>query len=483
MSDRPAPWSLAEENSKQAMKESYTQEGDVETTSVHAGEVDATHRGVFGTAAAAGGKEYRVLGRWKAGLVFIHTEVGLGILSLPSVLRTLGLIPGIIAIIGVGLVATYTAYVYLLYWRRYRHIDNLPDAMRVLGGKALAIVGGIGLLLNLSLACSSATLTMSVAFNTLTAHSMCTVAFAGFAALICYVLCMPRTLNFVAYFSGPATLGIIVPIFIVIISLGVARPQNAPVDWHKDMHLVGHPSFRDGFTAILSICYAFGGRQAFLTIMAEMENPSKDFVPALVILQSFAMPMYVLTGAAIYGLAGKYVTSPALGSAPLVPAKVAYGLALVTLFNTGLLYGHAGVKYLYVFVMRDCLKVPEQMTRNNIKTWSIWVVLATLFWVWVFVLANAIPVFNNIIGVSSALLVSWFSFGLPGIFWLHLNWHNQFRDWKMTVKSLLNWLLVLSGAFLNVAGMWASIDSLVKLFNNPESTVHGPFTCADNSLF
>jgi hypothetical protein len=118
-----------EETNKSLMKDTYHQDGDLENSSVLSGEVSAAHLGAFGAAAAAGGKEYRVLGRWKAGLVFIHTEVGLGILSLPSVVETLGLIPGIIAIIGIGLVATYTAYVYLLFWRRYKHIDNVADAM------------------------------------------------------------------------------------------------------------------------------------------------------------------------------------------------------------------------------------------------------------------------------------------------------------------------------------------------------------------
>jgi hypothetical protein len=282
--------------------------------------------------------------------------------------------------------------------------------------------------------------------------------------------------------TAPATLGIVIPIFIVIISLGVARPQAAPAGWHKEMHLVGHPSFREGFSAILSICYAFGGRQAFFTIMAEMENPSRDFVPALTILQCFAIPMYLLTGAAVYGLAGQYVTSPALGSAPLVPAKVAYGIAFVTLFNTGMLYGHAGVKFLYVTLMRDLLRIPEQVTRSTVRTWSIWLGLGTFFWVVVFLLANAIPVFNSIIGVSSALLTSWFSFGIPGICWLYMNWDRQFVDKRTTAISLLNWLLIAAGAFLNVAGMWASIKSLVLLFNEPGSDIRA-FTCADSSLF
>ncbi len=284
-------------------------------------------------------------------------------------------------------------------------------------------------------------------------------------------------------YIGPATLSIIIPIFIVIISLAIDKPQKAPPVWEKDMHLFGHPSFRNGFTAILTVFYSFGGRQAFLTIAAEMENPSKDFVPALTILQVFAIPMYLVTGAAIYGLAGQYVTSPALGSAPLVPAKVAYGIVLITLFNTGMLYGHSGIKMLYVFIMRDFLKIPQQMTLNNVKTWTIWVGLTTLFWMLVVILANAIPVFNNIIAIASALIVAWFSFGFPALCWLHLNWHEQFRDWKMTTKSVLHWLMVCGATFLNVAGLWAAITSLMAVFDNPESTVHGPFTCADNSLF
>lgn len=190
------------EAGKHMMEETTASKQDCEEAEGEILPADATHVGAFGQAAAAGGKQYRVLGRWKAAFVFIHTEVGIGILSLPSTLKTLGLIPGLIAILGIGILATYTAYVYLQFWRKYRHIDNLPDAMRVLGGRPLAIIGGIALMINLSFACASAVLTMSIALNTLTGHSMCTVAFVGFAALVCYVLCMPRSMNFVSYFSG-----------------------------------------------------------------------------------------------------------------------------------------------------------------------------------------------------------------------------------------------------------------------------------------
>lgn len=70
--------------------------------------------------------------------------------------------------------------------------------------------------------------------------------------------------------------------------------------------------------------------------------------------------MYLITDGAIYGLAGEYVTSPAIGTAPLLPAKIVYGILLLTLFSTGLFYGHAGIKYLFVVIMRNFLKAPQR---------------------------------------------------------------------------------------------------------------------------
>jgi hypothetical protein len=45
----------------------------------------------------------RKLNRWQAALIYITNQVGVGILGLPSVMQTLGLIPGIICIIGLGM--------------------------------------------------------------------------------------------------------------------------------------------------------------------------------------------------------------------------------------------------------------------------------------------------------------------------------------------------------------------------------------------
>lgn len=268
-----------------------------------------------------------------------------------------------------------------------------------------------------------------------------------------------------------------------MIATGVGTPQNAPPGWVKEMKLWGTPTFQEGMTSLVNIAFAYGGNQGFLSVMAEINDPSRDFVPALCILQLFAIPMYVLVGACIYGLAGDLVTSPALGTAPRIPAMVAYSIILPCLLATGLVFGHTALKYLYVKTMRDIIKAPEEMTSHTFRSWATWVGLGTAFWIVAFILANAIPVFNSIISVSSALFVAWFSFGISGVMWLYINWDVQFDGWKKTSLAVANYAILGLTLFFNSAGMYAAVTGLVTIFNDSANEVDGPFTCGDNSLF
>jgi hypothetical protein len=105
-------------------------------------------------------ENYRTLGRWRACVILITIEVGIGVLSLPSALHTLGLIPGIIAIIGFGVLTTYCGYILVQFYRRYPMITNLVDCAYHVGGKPFEIFLGIAFILNLVLICSSANITM-----------------------------------------------------------------------------------------------------------------------------------------------------------------------------------------------------------------------------------------------------------------------------------------------------------------------------------
>lgn len=207
-----------------------------------------------------GGKNYRTMGRWDTALVLVTNQVGLGILSLPSQLQTLGIVPGVIAIVGLGLLSTYTAYELLQFYRRYPHVVNIVDMARVVGGKPFEVVVAIGLLIKLVLTCASATVTLSVAFNTMSGHAMCTVGWVGVSAVLCWLLCLPRKFAFVAHVGIPSTISILAAVLIVMISLGIADPRGAPPGvFDKKINVVGNPTFKEGLSSCLSICYAYAG--------------------------------------------------------------------------------------------------------------------------------------------------------------------------------------------------------------------------------
>lgn len=425
---------------------------------------------------------YRTMGRWSTAIVLITNQVGLGILSLPSVIQTLGIAPGVIAIVGIGLISTYTAYILLQFYHKHSWVVNIVDMAKVVGGTPLEVIVGIGVLIKLTLTCASASVTISIALNSISDHGMCTVWFIFFAAVGQWLLSLPRTFKFVSQVGWPSTISMLAAIFIVIISLGVSEPQDAPEGWDKEIIIVGRPDFRDGFTAVLKVCYAYAGNVGFVSYMSEMRDPSKDFVPALTALQIFSIGLYILVAVAVYCLAGQYTTSPALGSAPVLSAKIAYGISLAALFATGLCFGHTALKYMYVTAMRQ-LKATNELTTNTFRSWAVWITCATIFWILAFILGNAIPIFDSILSISSATFIAWFTFGLSSIFWFHMNWDLMFKGWKKVCLTIINFLIILMSLCMNSAGLWAAITGLIDIYQNENNKIKGSFTCANNGIF
>ncbi|CAG9950214.1 unnamed protein product [Clonostachys rosea f. rosea IK726] len=429
-----------------------------------------------------GGKNFRNMSKWDCVFALLTNQVGLGVLSLPGVLKVLGIVPGIIAIIGIGCLSWYTAFELKQFYGKHQHVLNVVDMCKVVGGRPLEIAAGVGLLIQVIMTAASASVTLSIAFNTISSHSLCTVGFIGIGCLCCWVLCMPRTAKFVAWSGIPCCISIISAALLVMISLGVTNPSAAPQGWKRELTVVGNPTFREGLNACLKIVYAYSGNINFVGYMAEMVDPVNDFNFALGILEITSISFYVLVGVVIYCLAGEFTVSPALGSAVQTTAKIAYGIALPAVLSTGLAFGHTGIKYVYVEIMQG-IGASHQMTKNCTKSWSVWIISVTVFWILCFVLSNAIPVFDSILSIASATTISWFTFGFSAVFWLNLNQGRYFSNWKKTSLFIVNVFLIFISLFMNGAGLWSSITELLDIFESDSSSVQGVFSCGNNALF
>lgn len=65
----------------------------------------------------------------------MKTQIGLGVLSFPSVFNTLGLIPGVILLCTVAGITTWSNYIVGVFKLNHRHIYGIDDVGQLLFGR------------------------------------------------------------------------------------------------------------------------------------------------------------------------------------------------------------------------------------------------------------------------------------------------------------------------------------------------------------
>lgn len=389
--------------------------------------------------------KYKTLKWWQCGLLMICESVSLGVLSLPSAVATLGLVPGIILIAGLGLLATYTGYNIGLMRERYPHIQNLADAGEILLGRFGRELFGAGQFLFCIFVMGSHILTFRVMMNTITDHGTCSIVFSLVGMLISLVLSIPRTMRGMTWISFASFLSIFSAVMITMISVSVEEHPGRIIEATVETNLY------TAFQAVSNIVFAYCAHVAFFGLIAEMETP-KDFKKSLFMLQGFEICLYLTAAIVIYYYVGTNVESPALISAGPLMKKVAFGIAIPTIVGAGVVNGHIGLKYIYFRLTAKS----DLMHQRSWKSVGLWLGLGVSCWFVAWIIAEAIPVFSDLNSLISALFASWFSYGLSGIYWLHLNAGQWFASPRKIALTILNIAIALFGLALCVLGLYAS---------------------------
>lgn len=312
--------------------------------------------------------KYRTLAWWQAGTIMIAETISLGILSLPSVLATVGLVGGIVTLIGLGIIATYTGYVLGQFKLAYPSVHNMADAgeilfeplgnrMKAFGREFFGLAQVIFYLFNLG----SHVLTWTIAFDTITGHATCNIVWAVIGMLVMLLFTLPRTLKKISYFSiccKPSTqfetynslqlthrqafISIFSAVLLTMIAIGIESPDAR-------IQVTTRTSFPTAFGSITNIIFAYAGHVAFFSFISELKDP-REYTKALYFLQGWDISMYVVASIVIYRYGGPDVASPSLGSTSPVVAKVAYGIALPTIVIAGVINAHVAAKYMSVSI-------------------------------------------------------------------------------------------------------------------------------------
>lgn len=331
-------------------------------------------------------------------------------------------------------------------------------------GKIFREVIGAAQVVFLIFVMGSHVLTWTIMLNVITGHATCTIVWSVIGLVLFWLLDLPRTLRSVSWLSIVSCLSILSAVLITMIDVGVAPPSPGTVSATEMVE------FSTAFNAVSNIIFAYGGHSAFFQFMSEVRD-LREFPKAIYALQATDTLLYLLAAIVISYYAGDQVTSPAIGSAGPLVAKVAWGIAIPTILVAGVVYGHVAAKYIYVRTFRGT----PHLTAKSFYSYSIWAAITLGLWIAAWIIAESIPSFNDLLSLISALFAAWFSYGLSGLIWLFLNHGQWFSSPKKVFLTFVNCaIFVLGGAICGI-GLYASGKAI------HDSPSDGSWTCADNS--
>ncbi|KAH8728865.1 transmembrane amino acid transporter protein-domain-containing protein [Phaeosphaeriaceae sp. PMI808] len=423
------------------------------------------------------GPNYRALG-WKGTTVLmLKTQIGLGVLSIPQAFHTLGLIPGVICLLIIAIMTTWSSYIVGVFKLRHPDVYGIDDMGRKLFGRVGYEFFGIAFALCWILVGGSGMLGIATALNALSSHGTCTAIFVAVAAIVGFGSGSIQTLGRISWLAWVGVVSILSAILVLTISVGVQdRPADAPKApslWKSDYALFAYSPPAEVFSALSTIVFAYAGTPAFFHIVSEMREP-RLFTRALLVCQGSMTAVYISIGVVVYYFCGSYVASPALGSAGPTMKKVCYGLALPGLIVSTTLFIHFAAKYFFMRFLRGS----TDLARNTLTHWITWISCTAGCSLVSYIVASAIPGFGGLVSLVGALFGTLMSLQPMGCMWLYDNWR------KTKTGSWYFWagwsiFMITAGSFLTISGTYGSILGIINSYK--ASGGSAAWSCADNS--
>ncbi|KAL1584461.1 hypothetical protein WHR41_06282 [Cladosporium halotolerans] len=427
------------------------------------------HELAINTTIERGEQKYSRLGWKRLTICLIVEAVALGALSIPSAFATLGLVPGVLITVGVGLIAIHTSYLIGEVKLKFPDVAHYADAVGLIWGRFGKELAGFMFAAHLILSTGSHALTGAIAFRTIAETGTCELVWSIVSAIILFFLALPPSFAEFAILGYIDFASILIAIGVTIIATGVGA-GNAPggtaaVDWQ--LWAPESTSYYEAFLSVTNILFAYSFAMCQFSFMDEMHTP-KDYIKSIWSLGIIEIFIYTITGALIYVFVGTGVESPALLSASNIVSRVAFGIALPVIFISGSINTTVVGRY----IIDRAYKNSEIRYTNTKRGWVIWIVLVAVITVVAWVIAEAIPVFNALLGLTSSLFISGFTLYFPPLFWFGLLKEGKWNaSWRNIGLCLVNGIVFLLGLLVLGSGTYASVQDIIK------STSSAPFSC------
>ncbi|PWN45197.1 hypothetical protein IE81DRAFT_320368 [Ceraceosorus guamensis] len=424
--------------------------------------------------AAEGHEKFHRLSWQRLTICLIVEAIALGALSMPSNFSTLGMVPGVICTVFLGVLATHGSLFLGEICLKFKSATHYDEVVRLMFGKWGKEIFAVALVIQLFLVNASHVLTGTELLNALSDHATCSVVFGVVSAVLLFAMAIPPSFHDFAILGYIDFVSILVAIFLTMLGSGLEAGKQPGGYMATEWRLWPKEgtSFAEAVLALTNIIFAYSFAVCLPSFMGELRKP-QDYRKALISLGAIEITIYTLTGAIIYSLSGDGVSSPAIFGAGALE-KPAWGVAIPVVYISGAINAQVACRYMHDRKFKGTL-------HGYFKTvygWAWWLGMLLVGNVFSFVIAEVVPFFSSLLGIISALFISGFSYWLPGLAWFML-----IRDREASIfssKNLIGFigasLCLIVGFFTLGAGTYASVQSIIDAY--ADGTVNGVFTCA-----
>ncbi len=228
---------------------------------------------------------YKTLSWRMVAVLMIAEIVSNGMLSLPGALAVVGIVPGLIIIIFLGVFATFTSWILIQFKLRHPQVHNMGDAGMILFGPVGREVLAAGTVVFAVFATGSQMLAGQISLAALSDGRLCLMLYTGIFAIPVLLLSFPRTFDKLAWCSIPACLSILIAGLVGMIGAG----RNPTPD--RVVQATAPADFYHAFVSITNPVFAYAGHFMFFVLISEMKRP-QDAMKAAYSLQIFATTFY-----------------------------------------------------------------------------------------------------------------------------------------------------------------------------------------------
>ncbi|KAH7006674.1 transmembrane amino acid transporter protein-domain-containing protein [Fusarium venenatum] len=425
------------------------------------------------------GVEFRTVSWQRAAVVFLKINFAMSILAIPAALGALGSVGGSFCIIGYTSLNVYTGLILGDFKHNHVECHTLADMMGLIWGRWGREIVGVQIIVLQVLITAGGIVTTTIGFNALSGHGACTVYFGLVSAIAITLFSSIRTFSKLGWLTWFGFITFVIGVFIFVVAVTqVDRPAAAPKTGDFDLGWapIAYPSFVVGMVNATNIFISTAGSSMFLPIISEMKRP-QDYRKACLVAGFIVGAMYLSFSLVIYRYCGVWLSTPAFASAGPIIKKIAYGVSLPGLILGVGIYQHVAAKYAFVRILRDS----KHLQANSFTHWATWLGINFTLGAAAFIVAEAIPIMNYLLGLAGAICVAPFSLVFPALLWMH-----DFKRYKtgttlQKVKYGFHILIIIFGLYMLVAGVY-SVGVLIKeAFDT--AAIAKVFDCADNSGF